>query len=533
MEHIADEVQTDENIKQEPQVFVESIQFNDGTSITLTPKSIVVFTGPNNCGKSQVLKDIDGYFDKTTSLPQVVVKSVTAKFLGDLDDDYIDKHFYLDTKGRYTPRESNGQAFAKQDIRSLWRQKSLSMHLNRLFIKFIDTEKRLTTSKTLANTSGYQANPIYKISRDVSLANLLSKFFRQAFANDLSANRIEFSNISLHIGNAPDRKTFTMENEDEYYKLIAEMPLLDIPGDGMRSFASILLDIFVSKYNVIMIDEPEAFLHPPQSRLLGRILTNQNKDNQQLFISTHSNDFLQGLIDVSNENVTVIRIDRRDGINHMNILQNEMLKDLWGNPILRYSNILSGLFHEKVIVCESDYDCLFYQALVDAIYENNGNIAPNILFVHCGGKPRIKSIILALKALNVKVLAVPDFDVFNIEDEFRPLTRAFGIDWDGQSSSSMRVFYNWLGADPQRKKTVKTKGFSCLTGDVLAAYQTINQICTSVGLFIVPYGEIECFDLTVTKKKRKWVDHILVRGNMADIDSLSTARAFIHSLIEF
>ena len=40
----------------QPQVFLKKIMFNDDTELALSNNSIVVFTGANNCGKSQVLK---------------------------------------------------------------------------------------------------------------------------------------------------------------------------------------------------------------------------------------------------------------------------------------------------------------------------------------------------------------------------------------------------------------------------------------------------------------------------------------------
>ena len=53
---------TDENgkevVKEKPQIYFKSIRFNDDTELMLEKNSIVVFTGANNSGKSQVLKDI-------------------------------------------------------------------------------------------------------------------------------------------------------------------------------------------------------------------------------------------------------------------------------------------------------------------------------------------------------------------------------------------------------------------------------------------------------------------------------------------
>jgi predicted ATPase len=39
----------------------------------------------------------------------------------------------------------------------------------------------------------------------------------------------------------------------------------------MRSFVGVLLNAFISKHSVLLIDEPEAFLHPPQARLLAQL----------------------------------------------------------------------------------------------------------------------------------------------------------------------------------------------------------------------------------------------------------------------
>ena len=49
---------TDKNIVKKPQVFLKSVTFNDNVQLMLKRNSIIVFTGPNNSGKSQVLKDI-------------------------------------------------------------------------------------------------------------------------------------------------------------------------------------------------------------------------------------------------------------------------------------------------------------------------------------------------------------------------------------------------------------------------------------------------------------------------------------------
>src|SRR3954452_10968168 len=44
---------------------------------------------------------------------------------------------------------------------------------------------------------------------------------------------------------------------------------LEKEGDGMRSFVGILLHVLLSNDMISLVDAPEAFLHPPQARLIG------------------------------------------------------------------------------------------------------------------------------------------------------------------------------------------------------------------------------------------------------------------------
>ena len=42
-----------------------------------------------------------------------------------------------------------------------------------------------------------------------------------------------------------------------------------------------------------------------------------------------------------------------------------------------------------------------------------------------------------------------------------------------------------------------------------AAYERVEAICRSVGLYVVPCGEMECFDKTINKDKKDWVYYVL------------------------
>lgn len=522
---------------QNPQVFLKNIIFNDGTQLPLNYNSVIVFTGANNSGKSQVLRDVETGLDKSNSSPTIVIKDIEYDFLGTIDEaTFLKGRFNVNQNGYYEIFES-GLAFAKSTLRSWWENRTFYNGLHLLFIKRLSTECRLTSSNALQRNDHPERNPIYKLNQNESLAQKLSDYFRQAFGYDLIVNRSDMRTIPLHTGQAPDKTAFTIANQDEYYNQVTKLPKLQEQGDGMRSFASILLDTFTSEYSITLIDEPEAFLHPPQARLLGKMLANNNPDNRQLLISTHSEEFLKGLLDANSENVTVIRINRDSNINRMSVLQNDKIKKLWGNPILRYSNILSGLFHEKVVVCESDYDCLFYQAIIDSIYEHKNEIAPDILFTHCGGKTRIKDVVSALKAVNVPVAAICDFDILNASPNFKLITASFGIDWEVVLSADMKIIYDSMNAKSSSANNawnqIKKVGKAGFTGNEPVAYEKVEAVCKSAGLFVVPVGEMECFDKTVNREKKDWVHHVLENYDLATEEKLEEARKFVQVIVDY
>lgn len=526
-----------EVMKERPQIYFSSIRFNDDTILKLEKNSIVVFTGPNNSGKSQVLKDLELSLNCANHADKTVIKSSENNYYGEIDEDsFFEEHFLKDENGNYRLLEC-GHAFDTSSLKRFWQGRTLYNELYKVFVNRLSTEKRLSASNALIRNDQPEQHPIYRLNKNEELAQKISDYFCEAFGVDLIVNRNEMKTIPLHVGKAPDKSSYTIDRQDEYYNIISKLPKLQEQGDGMRSFASILLHTFTSDYSITLIDEPEAFLHPPQARVLGKMLAKNNPSNRQLFISTHSEDFLQGLLDADNENVMVIRINRENNINKMSILHNDKIKELWGNPILRYSNILSGLFHGKVVVCESDYDCLFYQAVINAIFEKKKEIAPDLLFTHCGGKSRVKDIVKALKAVNVPVVAITDFDLLNSSQNFKPLANAFGLNWENELFPNMKIVYDSMNAKNSTGNDawaqIKKIGKAGFMGDEPEAYEKVETLCKSRGLFVVPVGEMECFDKTVNKEKKEWVYHVLENYDLANEPKLETARKFVQLICDF
>jgi hypothetical protein len=317
-----------------------------------------------------------------------------------------------------------------------------------------------------------------------------------------------------------------------------------------------------------LIDEPEAFLHPPQARLLGKMLATDLPSDRQIFLATHSIDFLQGILDANISNLKIIRIEREQNINKISLIDSTEIKSLWNDPLLRHSNILSGLFHSKVIICESDSDCRFYSAILHKIFENENKIAPDYLFIHCGGKQRVPLVIKSLRKLNVKINTILDFDVFNDTNPLRDIFEGLGGNWK-HIEKDWRIIKDAIDAKRPELETVdfikelttilhsikekilpesKTKEIQSLlrktsawshakqigkafipSGDPTISYNRLIRELNKLGIFVVEIGELESFVKSIGNHGPKWVNDVLSKDIYNDPE-LKDAIEFVRKL---
>src|SRR5262249_33966269 len=106
-------------------------------------------------------------------------------------------------------------------------------------------------------------------------------------------------------------------------------------GDGVRAFVGIIAAIQSGLHEHLLIDEPEAFLHPPLTRKLGSMLTRVAADRKgNLIASTHSADFLLGCLE-SGKAVNIVRLTYNDQCPAARLLPAQDLRDLMHDPLLR------------------------------------------------------------------------------------------------------------------------------------------------------------------------------------------------------
>ena len=240
-----------------------------------------------------------------------------------------------------------------------------------------------------------------------------------------------FSDLKMDI-NTQLKKTLSLMNvtidismleskSEDYYKNIRlsvddgiETPL-ENKGSGLQSLIMIELFKFYCKIfnqsSLLILEEPELFLHPHAKRMLSDILIDFIGDNQnQIIITTHSEEFLH---DVDIENINVIR-KTANGTK-----KNKISKDNYGDGKelqklkieLQHKNA-EMFFAEKVILVEGEEQILIPE-IIKKIYGKNILNNNDISIIKVGGKSYFSIYRKVLDDLNIKNYIIADYDIIN------------------------------------------------------------------------------------------------------------------------
>ena len=264
-------------------------------------------------------------------------------------------------------------------------------------------------------------------------------------------------------------------------------------SDGVKAFTGIITQIIAGDPKIIMIDEPEAFLHPALSYKLGNEVSKlAATSDKKLFVSTHSANFVMGCVQ-SGVEINIVRLTYQKGVATSRLLSNSKLLHLMRNPLLRSTGVLQGLFYESVIVTESDSDRAFYQEINERLLRfETGKGIPNCLFLNAQNKQTIHQIVRPLRELGIPAVGIVDVDILKdggktfvdfLNAGFIPQTLHGGL---GQIRLTINNKCKDSGKDMKRDG-----GIQILDSDSKEAAENLFQQLGVYGLFVVLNGELE------------------------------------------
>ena len=572
MDSISSQIDVDIN---SPTVTFSTVTFSDGSKFELGSTDVVVLVGPNNSGKSEALRELENLVSGISQTK--VIQSVSVLKSGELDE------FSAFVEKNLQHRIENGNHIyygydfsvgsGSSELSTFWPDR-LDV-LRALFCRRLLTETRITDSNAANSIDLLNEPPSHPIHLllDDEVELRISGFFRRAFDEDLILSRQGGSVLPLLTGDRPIPNYAQGEDRvsKSYLKrMVAATVPLQNQGDGMRSFASVILHLLAPVTpSILLIDEPEAFLHPPQARLIGEIIGQETSVRAQLIVATHSPDVLQGLVDRAAKRLRILRIQRTDNVNHVTELNNNLVRRVGTDSLLKYSSVLSGVFHERVIVCESDADCLFYNSIL-GVPDVHGSHHPDVLFIHGGSKDRMDHLAETLVALDVKVDVIADIDIIRDLTKFKSVVETLGGDWAlvgglaksiraavedkyptlnaGQIIESIRTIIDQptSASDSPRHlekqirarfrqaspwESVKDAGEDGIPkGQATSTFNELKNHCKQFGLWIVPVGELEGFCRSVGGHGPRWVGEVLEKYDVETSPELGEARDFVREI---
>ncbi|WP_197289293.1 AAA family ATPase [Saccharothrix sp. NRRL B-16348] len=517
-------------------------------------------------GKSALLRELFAGLVSEQNVfgPRDVFRSYEAQFSGTADD-------YINSLGGYFARRPPGQyadGYYREDtfklpsgilplsaIRTLWGSSDIGLgRFGQLFALYLDAANRLEMAHDAPSCNllgGEHPNsPVQHLYASPALEERFSALMERAFDMPITVGRVSGNRITLHVGSVDTPLTFPPT--EKYIASLRSLPRLQEQGDGVRAFAGMLLSIITGRYGLIIIDEPEAFLHPAQAYLLGQLLAEQHVAGTQVVVATHSADVIEGITSVTtSQEVSVVRLTRKVKSNHVAQMHPDTVRRLYQEPLIRYYPILDGLFAQGVVVCEADSDCTYYRAVLESCGAADGSLLPpglGVHFTHCSGKARIARVMTLLGAARVPAACIVDIDILQNVREFEGLIEACGMhpaEAVGYRNSiaqelerdrvrvkrsvtkerAERIFSSsnseFLAAGELRDlkamltprsawSEMKQDGTAKMGTEAACAFNTLDDLLRERGVFMVPCGELEGFHPDVSaRSKSEWLRIVL------------------------
>lgn len=399
------------------------------TAANIEATPVTVFVGPNNSGKSKVLQEIFRFCTsgvKSTNdvvLDSLIFEEFTEEEAVD-SINHVKLHPYqtesLQPENIIVGKRGARHQVAKQALINALQQPN--HHSNRFCSWYLAYNTIILDGKNRINLVNQQSTGDLQQSPQTSFQVLFRDDFKRqevrrivndAFGFHFVIDPTNLGNLRIKLSTRPPQSSIEERGiHEEAVKFHSEAQPMEFASDGVKAFTGIITEIIAGDPKVLLIDEPEAFLHPSLSYKLGKEIAQASVGvDKRIFVSTHSSSFVMGCIQ-SGAPVNIVRLTYRDNNATARILPNNEILRLMKNPLLRSTGVLEGLFYEFVIVTESDADRAFYQEINDRLLQFKPEWGiPNCLFINAQNKQTVQTIIRPLRELGIPAAGIVDIDI--------------------------------------------------------------------------------------------------------------------------
>ena len=537
---------------------ISKITFSDDSEV-IPSNGVNLIVGGNNTGKSTLINELgraisDGYIPNSTTkwIKQVSLiaenpKEEISSMFEEVENGHISirdlgniERGYFTLKSGFKPNRQNVRSLDRLDSYGANELEKIAIsdgrtlnidrgsdkntifdnnHLLRellsqvqLSIEKCDTRLQEQFEDNIDSIMDNYTQNSYSMTRsllkDEKLLKQLSKNIWEVFGIKIGFDDLRQGRRSLRIlpPRSPSRKLEEVKRATIWRET---SPLIREQGDGLRAYLKLVFNVFDEFYKIMIIDEPEAFLHPPQRRALGEILAKTAiSNNKQLFVATHDAEFIKGVLIGSSHNrdgknsndVSVFRTtinEEKRAINSCNLQtvskyveNNQKIQRVESN---KYSEeFLSSLFYRKTILVEDEFDKFFYERY-SSLYMKTDEIM-NINYIGLNGKSKIKHVFEQMYNLGLNVACIVDIDFLINYNDVPNYIRLVDEVLHDKHVAFVQTYANMKEKD-KFKDNLKRNGIKSLEKDEekYKKAKEIIELYTKHGIFIVDVGEVECW----------------------------------------
>lgn len=509
-----------------------SLKFGAGEGLerlALEPTGITLFVGPNNSGKSLVLREIERYCATNTKSANCIIDNIEFQFpekdtlLRDLESKRTEPgaNENVPDGSIVVQRINTYQGLSQREVIPLNQMAALLETKNvgalaRYYTSLVTVRLDGATRTTLlnpANRGDLLASPTNILSAlwiDSASRLKIRDLTKEAFGNFFVIDALNGAQLRARLAERAPVDEAEEQSLDSRSRAYHRKSIEIVEAsDGVKAFTGMIATILGQNCKVALIDEPEAFLHPPLAKRLGKELAETAATRGvSSFLATHSADFLLGCVSGSPA-VNIIRLTYKGGKATARLLKHERLQEIIRSPLMRSTGVLSALFYEGAIICEGDSDRALYQEVNDRIASVEKECYSEALFINAHSKQSTAKIAGPLREMGIPAAVIVDFDVLKNNEEFKnllndlkiPATLAMG--WC-QQKALISQYCEANQVDWKRKgmRDIEER-------DTLISLETLLKTLAEFGVFIVPHGELESWleyiGVAPTNNKKYWL----------------------------